>query len=658
MSTIHNRTRRSSVAHQSGGRTADTSIRNGRRRTQSVAVTRREQLPVKARTETLGDRAQGGNTSGATKLRIGLEGSEGRDYFFKPEEAKLASRLNPVMAAGIPDENPRLGERSVATYKIGELLFGDKVPLPVSFLDDIDGQRGQVIARAPGENAAEIFRKPYSADNLNLKFVNDLFNLQVIDYITGQTDRNLTNLFVEDQDGKFTGIKGIDSDTSFGSNPLATLQNARRFQNGNLFPKDIKIPQSYVDLLKSKKEELIKQWTGMLSSQESDMAKERLEKLIEDNDKKGYPEIEEMPETVKGFQELGPYLKRFADRNFESEDLGKKRQDLNEVSGKTPEKKAPQVKAVLEELANEINIKYSTPDIEDQYFRNLDAIARMLNIGEQHGNTDSVQIIGNHFEKINDGIANLESLLKERASKLKLKKPAEANSIQEMLKKLPGIKNELSKESEKLQARISALQAKAFDAEKIELSSRLQGEKSSARETLFASFLSGLPPLKQAQTEDEAQVRLYEQTTAELNELAQAYYKARNQVNTPAIQRTVAGQTRLEIARNEALQAFHNYKPPVNLTPGYLEKLDAFKDGIYQHGPIPRPQAAFNPKVGIHGQSVRAQTAAGRPRLAPMPGAPSQVEQQAQSKPAAEVAPRPSTQLRPLRAPGAPGRPQ
>lgn len=31
------------------------------------------------------------------------------------------------------------------------------------------------------------------------------------------------------------------------------------------------------------------------------MVKERLEKLIEDNDKKGYLEIEEMLEIVKGF---------------------------------------------------------------------------------------------------------------------------------------------------------------------------------------------------------------------------------------------------------------------------------------------------------------------------------------------------------------------
>jgi hypothetical protein len=658
MSTIHNRPRRSSVAHQSGGRTADTSIRNGRRRTQSVAVTRREK-DANPREKILGERAEQGNTSGATKVRHTI--GDRTEAFFKPTEERLTSMPNPLITAGIPEDQPRLEERSVATFNVGETLFGDQVPLPVSYLDEINGQKGQVIALAPGKSAAEVIRKPYNTDTLNPAFVRDLFNLQVIDYITGQTDRNLTNLFVEDQDGRFTRIRGIDSDTSFGSNDLARLGRTTGKDAGNLFPSDLKIPQSYVDKLKSKKDELIQQWKDVLTPQESEMAKIRLNKLINDNDGKGHPEINDIPKNVEDFKKLGSYFKRFADRNLESEETGQKRQELAALAGKTINDRKTKVDELLTSLQKEISTSY-IPGVKTLGLRNYSAIERMLDVTETDGSLATLNAVEKSLGEISEAIE--EITLRSFDNKIRIatnqNRFQDVQALTREKNNLHAIKTELNSEKEKLQARILELRYRhtISENEKIVQSAQLQKTEALARETLFASFLSGLPPLKQAQTEDEAQVRLYEQTTAELNELAQAYYKARNQVNTPAIQRTVAGQTRLEIARNEALQAFHNYKPPVNLTPGYLEKLDAFKDGIYQHGPIPRPQAAFNPKVGIHGQSVRAQTAAGRPRLAPMPGAPSQVEQQAQSKPAAEVAPRPSTQLRPLRAPGAPGRPQ
>ena len=48
-------------------------------------------------------------------------------------------------------------------------------------------------------------------------FQRELSDLQVIDYLCGQTDRHAGNYFVKMENGKYSGVTGIDNDLSFGA---------------------------------------------------------------------------------------------------------------------------------------------------------------------------------------------------------------------------------------------------------------------------------------------------------------------------------------------------------------------------------------------------------------------------------------------------------
>ena len=69
------------------------------------------------------------------------------------------------------------------------------------------------------------------------EFLRDLANLQLLDYICGNSDRHFNNIFykMEKKDGKniLTGVMGIDNDTSFGSRDYNSTKNFMHFVSLN-----------------------------------------------------------------------------------------------------------------------------------------------------------------------------------------------------------------------------------------------------------------------------------------------------------------------------------------------------------------------------------------------------------------------------------------
>lgn len=314
MSTTHNRTRRSSVAHQSGGRTADTSIRNGRRRAQSVAVTRRER-EANPRDLELGERAEQGNTSGATKVRHTI--GDRTEAFFKQDQHTLnipEGKENwPLAWADIPTTNPRLGERGVASYLLGLELIGiNVVPLPRTYMGEIEGQYGHISLKAPGTEITKLRKREYNQGIITPEFVTDILNLQVLDYISGQTDRNLSNIFVEEKGGKFTRVFGIDNDISFG--PGRELAN-----NGSFFPQlPFPIPENTRSSLREKGEGVIRKLMEkrLITNIEAREARRRLIYLLDHSSSINGIREDSLPQDIEGFKALGPYFKNVANELF------------------------------------------------------------------------------------------------------------------------------------------------------------------------------------------------------------------------------------------------------------------------------------------------------------------------------------------------------
>lgn len=120
--------------------------------------------------------------------------------------------------------------RNVASTRLAELL-GQNDLLAKSEKVCLNNRgvktEGVVMARANGidfnsEKQADINRFGKTDDFTDPNFQRQVSNLEIIDYLAGQTDRNVGNMFYQFSDeagGKPrpTGIQGIDNDAAFGS---------------------------------------------------------------------------------------------------------------------------------------------------------------------------------------------------------------------------------------------------------------------------------------------------------------------------------------------------------------------------------------------------------------------------------------------------------
>lgn len=120
-------------------------------------------------------------------------------------------------------------------------------------------QKGNLMSKARGKSAIESAKDSFKRENENGKKMNEiekikdrdkmaqslidpnlqkqLSSLQILDYICGQGDRHNANYFVEQNDGKFSNVHGIDNDMSFsdGVDLESTIKNGfgKNVGNGN-----------------------------------------------------------------------------------------------------------------------------------------------------------------------------------------------------------------------------------------------------------------------------------------------------------------------------------------------------------------------------------------------------------------------------------------
>ena len=179
-------------------------------------------------------------------------------------------------------EDPNLIARQVISSRLDKAL-GLNVLADEVFSKDTDGTTLGITGMAQGTQAMENLdngkQKHNWFDWSNPQTQKDLANLQLLDYITGQQDRHLGNMFIDQKTGKVTGI---DNDMAFASDMLhATSQNSLSDQTEyNREANESKFLQDQIDakagnaLLEMSEQEF---W-DILSGEEGD-----LEKIDEDS---------------------------------------------------------------------------------------------------------------------------------------------------------------------------------------------------------------------------------------------------------------------------------------------------------------------------------------------------------------------------------------
>ena len=192
------------------------------------------------------------NSTNIGNIAIGSYGDLGifldmvlKDMQFSPEEQAELATFMPSFAAAFKKLNTRYGvakdagiefgedlsKRNVATSRMASLLglsglVTDSASVTLK-KDQDSSEKGIVTVMAKGQQLGDILNGglPVSASP---KLLKEFMNLQILDTICGQVDRNASNLFFtyEEKDGKriLNGVTGIDSDMAFGVRDYDILQ--------------------------------------------------------------------------------------------------------------------------------------------------------------------------------------------------------------------------------------------------------------------------------------------------------------------------------------------------------------------------------------------------------------------------------------------------
>lgn len=166
--------------------------------------------------------------------RLSEAGREAFIYFSSQKEkvsTAVAELLDPSGTLSQPGPI-NTTRRNVATSRMASLLGLDHLiakSQTAEIYDEATGKtyRGNVMDKARGEENRTIQEKlaknqSYTKgdmSNFTAGFQRDMVNLQVLDVLCGQMDRHANNMFYQmNENGKFTGVQGIDNDGSFGLN--------------------------------------------------------------------------------------------------------------------------------------------------------------------------------------------------------------------------------------------------------------------------------------------------------------------------------------------------------------------------------------------------------------------------------------------------------
>ncbi len=120
---------------------------------------------------------------------------------------------------GIPYGDPQYVKRNLATCAIAKKLGFDVVPETYVGVAKVDGERrpGIVMERAKGASAKDVHDTDVSKFD-DPKVAREIIKLQLLDHLTGQTDRHHNNYFIH-QEGSAVRVTGIDNDLCFGKFP-------------------------------------------------------------------------------------------------------------------------------------------------------------------------------------------------------------------------------------------------------------------------------------------------------------------------------------------------------------------------------------------------------------------------------------------------------
>lgn len=168
----------------------------------------------------------GGAISEVTALDYETEDGGSERRVFKPNEVEAET------PGSIDDKNVQSTYRALATSRVHQLIAGKMAEAGRDFkalvgnfdIAKYNGQLGSVGDFADGKEASrniggtatnpdKVYRLNIDISDISLQ--QQLANLQLFDVITGQIDRHIGNIMVEQGEGKDTKITGIDNDFTF-----------------------------------------------------------------------------------------------------------------------------------------------------------------------------------------------------------------------------------------------------------------------------------------------------------------------------------------------------------------------------------------------------------------------------------------------------------
>lgn len=163
-----------------------------------------------------------GQVNSVDKIVYGAGGGGMTGYF--KEEQGLGKMSGGDISSGIRQADPNWGARSVAMYRLDQLL-GAGVTAKTEFATS-GGKMGTTMEKAKGTKASQVKfaankdRQAEDPGSVNLEdatLQRCLNRLQILDAIAGQLDRHTGNYFVQvGPGGEVTGVTGIDLDMAFG----------------------------------------------------------------------------------------------------------------------------------------------------------------------------------------------------------------------------------------------------------------------------------------------------------------------------------------------------------------------------------------------------------------------------------------------------------
>jgi len=136
--------------------------------------------------------------------------------YFKPEsKADLEYGFHKGTESGIPEKNPGFIKRSIATYKLDQILGAGVIP--PTFLVKHRGKTGILMQEVEGFTKKQVTKDDATVEQKKLfeqaKVQKGMANLYILDYIAGQVDRHSKNVMIT-RDGE---VRGIDNDLAFGA---------------------------------------------------------------------------------------------------------------------------------------------------------------------------------------------------------------------------------------------------------------------------------------------------------------------------------------------------------------------------------------------------------------------------------------------------------